>query len=40
MFHVHFPDPLPESEFADRLRRKAVMAGQDATLDMADSIGS
>lgn len=42
-FSFAMPDPLPESEFADRLRRlrrEAVMAGHDVTLVMAESIGS
>ncbi|AJE48666.1 M24 family metallopeptidase [Celeribacter indicus] len=42
-FDFTLPDPLPESEFADRLRRirrAATVAGHDVTLVHADSIGS
>lgn len=42
-FDFVLPDPLPESEFADRLRRirrEATVAGHDVVLVHADGIGS
>lgn len=42
-FDFHAVDPLPEEEFAERLRhirREATMAGHDVILVHADSIGS